>query len=103
MTNHQTTSCPTKAAISEQCHCLAQSSAYDGTSNAQHFAHSWSTSWPFVANNHDITSLDLTMGHRTHRIFLAIKYSCRPPVIWSLMTSNLDHASLWREVSFEDD
>src|SRR5437763_10741184 len=102
MTNHQTASRPTKAAIGEQCHRLAQASANDSTGNPQHLAHAWPTSRPFVANDHDISGLDLAKRHRAHGIFLAIKDSGRPPVIESLMTSNLDHTSLRRKIPFED-
>ena len=43
------------------------------------------------------------MGHCAHGIFLTVEDARRPSMVQSLVTSDFDHASLWREIPFEDD
>src|SRR6266516_4187936 len=103
MTNHQTTSCPTEASISDQRHSLDQSCADDSACDSQHLTHPWSSSRTFVANHHHIASIDLAMRHRAHSVLLAVEDSCRSPVIEPLVPGDLDYTPFRRNVSFEDD
>src|SRR6266852_4669255 len=103
MTNHQSASCPAKATVRDQSHRLTQSSAHDGTCYSQHLAHPRPSSRTFITDDHNIASLDLTMGHRAHGVFLAIEDTCRSAMVQTLVPCYLDHAPLRREIAFEDD
>src|SRR5436190_14584855 len=94
MTDHQSARRAAEAAIGEECDLLAQSGTHDSTGNSQHLAHARSTTRPLKANNHDITGLDLAMGHCAHGIFLAVEDARRSPVVQPLVTGNLDPAAL---------
>src|SRR5713226_8371763 len=63
--------------VSDQRYLVSQSHAHDIGRGSQHLLHARPSPWPFVANHHDITRLDLSIQNTGAGLFLRIVDTCR--------------------------
>ena len=64
--------------------------------DAQHLAHSRTSTRPFVANHQDVARADPRLHHRGHRGLFGIEHARRPALLRAIDAGDLDHAAFRR-------
>src|SRR5258706_3783141 len=80
MTYACSTSTARETTIGDKRHFLAQAHTHSVRSGRKHLLHAWTASRPLIANNHDISSLDLAIQDARTGFFLRVEDSCRAAV-----------------------
>src|SRR2546425_11988809 len=102
MADHQAACRAAKTPIGHQHHILAQTSANERGSDAEHLSHPRPSLRAFVPDDNDVAFLNRSPGDGFHGIFFAVKYSGWAPMIEVLVTGNFGHAPFRSEVALQD-
>ena len=103
MAEHEAACGPGEAAVGDQRHRLAETSAHDGTRDVEHLAHAGPAHRTLVADNDDIAIDDGAILNRRQDIFLALEDLRRPHVVCPLVAGEFCHAALRRQVAAQDE
>jgi hypothetical protein len=69
--------CTRKSAVSQKCHGVPETGAYERGGHPEHFSHARAAFGSLVTNNNNIVGLDLTFLHGFKCVFLTIENSGR--------------------------
>ena len=77
MSDRSPSGCARETSVRDQCHTGAQTHTCDGRCRIQHFSHTRTALWSFIADNHNISRYNLAALDCCNGILFAIKDTCR--------------------------
>jgi len=81
---------------------ITEARAHESGGNGKHFAHSWTTLWPLVANYDHIAGFDLATLDSRECLLLTVEDSCRSLVMLKVVTGDLEHTTFGSKIPFQN-
>src|ERR1035437_1406702 len=91
-----------KASVRNQRHRFRQLCAGDRRGNTEHFAHSRTAAWPFIANDDHVSCLNRAIFHGRKGLFFRIEHACWTFEEKFIVSREFHYAAFGGEVSLQD-
>src|SRR5439155_27162290 len=102
MTYHKSSGCTGKSSVGNHRNLFSKPLTNEGSSNGEHFPHSWTSLWAFIPYYHYIPLNYFSLRYCFKSVFLSFKDTSLSNKSSRIQPSNFDHSPVWRQRTLED-